>query len=527
MNLLSLFSADTTMESGALSSTRQFTLSSWARNILIALLIFLIEEFIRRVIIPKIFPRHFEGIVKKINKITPDDFDVRKPRDLDISEEEYIQSFILRPADQKIKEMIEKRRNVLILGPSMQGKSREAFQILYEMKEKLGGFSFLRPLIKQYIKDIPKKKKVIIFLNDLDKYANENFALSEFLRNFQNETIIVATCRTGDEYDNACKKYSYEIETFEKINLEYIDERSAEELARKTGRPVDDFDGTPGSILLGLGRIEQKIHELPKESKALLRAMKLLAISYIYSPKVKVLKGVSEDIFLTPGIQFEDNLRLLIETGLIMEYKNILRIWHDKYFDFIDYHFDIEHLHKLSQTLFRLKEIEGLIYLSSWYGNNRLYNEVIETCNIALELGPKYTGAFNNRGLAYYYKGELDKAIENCDMAIKFGPKYAGTFNNRGLAYTDKGELDKAIEDYNEAIRLDPKDAVAFNNRGNVYIKRGELDKAIKDCNKAIKLNPKYAGAFNNRGLAYYYKGKLNKAIDDYNEGKIGTVLFV
>jgi len=31
--------------------------------------------------------------------------------------------------------------------------------------------------------------------------------------------------------------------------------------------------------------------------------------------------------------------------------------------------------------------------------------------------------------------------------------------NNRGNAYYNKGEYDKAISDYNEAIRLTPADA--------------------------------------------------------------------
>ena len=43
--------------------------------------------------------------------------------------------------------------------------------------------------------------------------------------------------------------------------------------------------------------------------------------------------------------------------------------------------------------------------------------------------------AFYNRGLAYYAKGQHDRAIQDYDQAIKLKPSYADAFNNRGVAY--------------------------------------------------------------------------------------------
>jgi tetratricopeptide (TPR) repeat protein len=39
----------------------------------------------------------------------------------------------------------------------------------------------------------------------------------------------------------------------------------------------------------------------------------------------------------------------------------------------------------------------------------------------------------NDRGLAYFRKGQADRAIENFDQAIRLNPNYAATFFNRGL----------------------------------------------------------------------------------------------
>ena len=72
---------------------------------------------------------------------------------------------------------------------------------------------------------------------------------------------------------------------------------------------------------------------------------------------------------------------------------------------------------------------------------------------------------------------DWDQQIRSCSTLIQSGretrPKRAVAYNNRGIAYAAKGDLDRAIADFNEAIRLDPKDATAYTNRGLTYEKQG------------------------------------------------------
>src|SRR4029079_9932896 len=49
--------------------------------------------------------------------------------------------------------------------------------------------------------------------------------------------------------------------------------------------------------------------------------------------------------------------------------------------------------------------------------------------------------------------GEIDQAIAHYDQALRADPYYADGFNNRGLAWLRKGDLERAIEDFSEAIR--------------------------------------------------------------------------
>ena len=102
--------------------------------------------------------------------------------------------------------------------------------------------------------------------------------------------------------------------------------------------------------------------------------------------------------------------------------------------------------------------------------------------------------------------------------AIQLNPKDAAAFNNRGSAYFAKGQSDRAIADYSQAIQLNPKDAVAFNNRGNAYYANGDHERAIADYNQVIQIDPKNSRAYLNRGLANLYLGAPPKAQADLNQ---------
>jgi tetratricopeptide (TPR) repeat protein len=155
----------------------------------------------------------------------------------------------------------------------------------------------------------------------------------------------------------------------------------------------------------------------------------------------------------------------------------------------------------------------GLAYYDKG-DDDRAIAEYIE----AIRLDPKFAQAYSSRGLAYDHKGDLGHADPDYNEAIRLDPKYAQAYFNRGNAYYQKGDDDRAIADYNEAIRLTPKYAYAYNNRGTAYDHKGDADRAIADYNEAIRRDPKFAQAYSNRGLAYYQKGDFDRAIANYGE---------
>jgi tetratricopeptide (TPR) repeat protein len=135
----------------------------------------------------------------------------------------------------------------------------------------------------------------------------------------------------------------------------------------------------------------------------------------------------------------------------------------------------------------------------------------------ATELNPKNAGAWNGRGLAYERLGQLQEAIADFSRAIQLDPMLAKPWHYRGRAYHNLGRPDKALIDLSKAIALDAKDATAWSDRGAIYNDLGQPRNALADCSRAIGLDQKEAKAWNNRGVAYARLGQWDKAVADFS----------
>jgi len=143
----------------------------------------------------------------------------------------------------------------------------------------------------------------------------------------------------------------------------------------------------------------------------------------------------------------------------------------------------------------------------------------IRGCTRIIERGKKEPRknrsiAYFSRGVAYFGKGETDRAISDFNEAIALNPKYTSVYWARGHAYDTKGDRDQAIADFTKAIALNPKDDFVYSARGLLYFKGGEFDRAIGDLTKAIEIKPSARDYFN-RGVAYIKKGDKEHATAD------------
>ena len=132
------------------------------------------------------------------------------------------------------------------------------------------------------------------------------------------------------------------------------------------------------------------------------------------------------------------------------------------------------------------------------------------------ELNPKNAKVYYNQGIAWYNKGDYDRAISDFNKAIELNSKHPDAYNNRGIAWYDKGDHGLAISDFSKAIELNPRYADAYGARGNAWIKKGDDERAASDYNKAIELNPKLVEAYKNQGNTWYRKKKKREYVGHY-----------
>lgn len=126
-------------------------------------------------------------------------------------------------------------------------------------------------------------------------------------------------------------------------------------------------------------------------------------------------------------------------------------------------------------------------------------------------------GAYNNRGVAYKAKGQLDSAFSDFSKAIELNPSFALAYANRAILHSNRKNYDQAISDYTKAIEFKPDYAMAYNNRGWAYYLKGDYDKALTDADISLKLQPDNADTLDTRGNAYFGKGRYSLALIDFN----------
>jgi tetratricopeptide (TPR) repeat protein len=153
-----------------------------------------------------------------------------------------------------------------------------------------------------------------------------------------------------------------------------------------------------------------------------------------------------------------------------------------------------------------------------------IVDTVISGCSAVIQAGrdnsKRLATAFNNRGVAYRFKGEYDHALEDYDQAILLNPSSANAYNNRGVIYRLKGEYDRAIGDYDQAIWLESNFPAAFYNRAIAYTEKGDLDRALVDFETVLRFNAKNALALYGRGVVRLKKGDTQTGAADIAAAK-------
>ena len=147
------------------------------------------------------------------------------------------------------------------------------------------------------------------------------------------------------------------------------------------------------------------------------------------------------------------------------------------------------------------------------------FEGAIADYDTAIKLAPNAIGiekAYNNRGIAYQFKGDHIRAFNEFAKAISINPKYASPYNGRGVIFESRGKLDLALADFNKALELNPLLTPAYSGRAGIEFQKGQLDLALADYNKAIELDPEGASPYLRRGVVQGMRNKWELAVADF-----------
>lgn len=127
---------------------------------------------------------------------------------------------------------------------------------------------------------------------------------------------------------------------------------------------------------------------------------------------------------------------------------------------------------------------------------------------------------YNNLGVSYYDKGELEKAIKYYKRSTELNPEYENPCNNLGVVYIELGRQIKAIKCFKKAIVIRRDYLDAYSNLSHAYKSLGLNDRAIEIAEAAIKIDPYFYDAHISLGYIYADKGETDKAISFFTKAR-------
>lgn len=98
-----------------------------------------------------------------------------------------------------------------------------------------------------------------------------------------------------------------------------------------------------------------------------------------------------------------------------------------------------------------------------------LLDDRVRLLEQVIQASPARADAHGEIGIAYWEKGQYDKAVDHLTTATGHAPESARWWRELGTAQSRRGNLDAAIVSLTRAVTLDPNDGDAHAGLGGVY----------------------------------------------------------
>lgn len=186
------------------------------------------------------------------------------------------------------------------------------------------------------------------------------------------------------------------------------------------------------------------------------------------------------------------------------------------------------------------------------YFTLKKYDECIDACKKAVEVGKEHRASFDDRAKAltrcakaYQKKGDLENAIEMCKSAQleSYDKDTQRLLKTMELEKKQKDALDyqddekaeeakqlgnnhfrnkdyaKAVEAYEDAVKRAPKNATIRNNLAAALCKIMDFNGAKREIEVALDVDPKYVKAWSRKADIEVLMKEYHKALESYKKG--------
>ncbi|MGH2574432.1 MAG: hypothetical protein ACRDFC_01895, partial [Ignavibacteria bacterium] len=215
-----------------------------------------------------------------------------KPKDV-IGERPFSQYYYERNEDRTLTDILNQKKNVLIIGLPLSGKSRAVYHALNKshknysvlIPRSVNMASFRMPVHYKFW------KKRVIFIDDLQYYVEKQDHYHLLFKSANEKKImILATCHSGKEFKqvkNKIVEHHLDLETLFNeniIELPKVPPDIAEKIAAQAGVKWErvKFNGTVGSIFMRLTEMEKRYDECDIVEKTILRSISNLFVCGVY-----------------------------------------------------------------------------------------------------------------------------------------------------------------------------------------------------------------------------------------------------
>jgi tetratricopeptide (TPR) repeat protein len=459
-------------------------------------------------------------VSKPVKKLTPDDFHITN----------YNPFYIKRESDKEIENLLKERKYAFITGIPMLGKTRMA----YEATKKLKGFYLLRPKYERI--EIQKlklpffKKKIVLLLDDLDKYVGK-FDLDDLIRKLKKESkdfVVIATCRSGKEFEQVFTEKEMETLLTQcqkgKTEPRLLNPDEESELATAIGKRLNEIasDRTPGSITIDLRYMKDRYDKLEDE-KSILKCLKLLREGNIFLYKENLVKEISKRIFdlNIERTRWDSYTKSLLNNGFIRTSIDPIIISHDVYLDnkFLDDYLPSQQdFEDLREKLFELKDAENLNNLGINFYAKKNFKEAELSYRGALKINADYINAHGNLGNLLSKLKKYEEAEKEYKKALKIDADDVRGHISLGNLFDKLKRYDEAEKEYKEGLRINPDFAEAHVNLGVLLSELKRYDEAEKEYKEGLRINPDLAVAHVNLGILLYDLKRYDEAEREYKE---------